>query len=62
MLGRGLLVLIQCTAVISSVQVIDMPNKQIASVNYSRLKLCDATAKVIAKGFDILGLKYVQRM
>jgi arginyl-tRNA synthetase len=45
-----------------AVQVIDMPNKQIASVNFSRLKLCDATAKVMAKGFDILGLKYVSRM
>lgn len=43
-------------------QVIDMKEGEIVSVSESRLKLCDSTAKVMAKGFDILGLRYVMRM
>lgn len=31
-------------------------------VNMWRLLLCEATATVMAKGFDILGIKPVQRM
>ena len=39
-----------------------MENKVIVSVNASRLKLCESTAKVMAKGFEILGLRYVALM
>ena len=35
---------------------------QIVKVNMWRLLLCEATATVMAKGFDILGIKPVQRM
>ncbi|KAG8439184.1 hypothetical protein GDO86_005413 [Hymenochirus boettgeri] len=40
----------------------DRQTGQIVKVNMSRLLLCDATAAVMAKGFDILGIKPVQRM
>lgn len=35
---------------------------QIVKVNMWRLLLCEATATIMAKGFDILGIKPVQRM
>lgn len=35
---------------------------QIVKVNMWRLLLCEATATVMAKGFDILGIKPVERM
>lgn len=35
---------------------------QIVKVNMWRLLLCEATATVMAKGFDILGIKPVQKM
>ncbi|XP_018418035.1 PREDICTED: arginine--tRNA ligase, cytoplasmic isoform X2 [Nanorana parkeri] len=34
----------------------------VIKVNMGRMLLCDATAAVMAKGFDILGIKPVQRM
>lgn len=40
----------------------DRQTGQIVKVNMSRMLLCDATAAVMAKGFDILGIKPVQRM
>ncbi|OCT87804.1 arginine--tRNA ligase, cytoplasmic [Xenopus laevis] len=40
----------------------DRQTGQIIKVNMSRLLLCDAAAAVMAKGFDILGLKPVQKM
>ncbi|XP_063784302.1 arginine--tRNA ligase, cytoplasmic isoform X2 [Pseudophryne corroboree] len=40
----------------------DRQTGQIVKVNMARMLLCDATAAVMAKGFDILGLKPVQRM
>ena len=43
-------------------QVIEMNDGVIQNVNASRLKLCESTAQVMAKGFDILGLRYVPRM
>ena len=46
-----------------SAQVTNMNKEgQLVDVNYSRLALCDATAKVMAAGFNILGLRYVPRM
>lgn len=35
---------------------------QIVKVNTWRLLLCEATATIMAKGFDILGIKPVERM
>ncbi|XP_069620004.1 arginine--tRNA ligase, cytoplasmic isoform X2 [Ranitomeya imitator] len=40
----------------------DRQTGQIVNVNMSRMLLCDATAAVMAKGFDILGIKPVQKM
>uniref|UniRef100_A0A663MVN1 Arginine--tRNA ligase, cytoplasmic n=1 Tax=Athene cunicularia TaxID=194338 RepID=A0A663MVN1_ATHCN len=40
----------------------DRQSGQIVKVNMWRLLLCEATATVMAKGFDILGIKPVQRM
>ncbi|KAG8579042.1 hypothetical protein GDO81_010695 [Engystomops pustulosus] len=40
----------------------DRQTGQIVKVNMGRMLLCDATAAVMAKGFDILGIKPVQRM
>ncbi|XP_041881328.1 arginine--tRNA ligase, cytoplasmic isoform X1 [Corvus kubaryi] len=40
----------------------DRQTGQIVKVNMWRLLLCEATATVMAKGFDILGIKPVQRM
>ncbi|KAM4748563.1 arginine--tRNA ligase, cytoplasmic [Rhinophrynus dorsalis] len=40
----------------------DRQTGQIVKVNMSRMLLCDATAAIMAKGFDILGIKPVQRM
>ncbi|XP_062358077.1 arginine--tRNA ligase, cytoplasmic isoform X2 [Cinclus cinclus] len=40
----------------------DRQTGQIVKVNMWRLLLCEATAIVMAKGFDILGIKPVQRM
>ncbi|KAJ7401542.1 Arginine--tRNA ligase, cytoplasmic [Pitangus sulphuratus] len=40
----------------------DRQSGQIVKVNMWRLLLCEATAAVMAKGFDILGIKPVQRM
>lgn len=35
---------------------------EIVNVNMWRMLLCEATAAVMAKGFDILGIKPVQKM
>lgn len=35
---------------------------EIVKVNMWRLLLCEATAAVMAQGFDILGIKPVQKM
>lgn len=46
-------------------QLLQLPHcsaGQIVKVNMWRLLLCEATATVMAKGFDILGIKPVQRM
>ncbi|KAM4037028.1 arginine--tRNA ligase, cytoplasmic isoform 3-T4 [Anomaloglossus baeobatrachus] len=40
----------------------DRQTGQIVKVNMSRMLLCDATAAVMAKGFEMLGIKPVQRM
>ncbi|KAM9312744.1 arginine--tRNA ligase, cytoplasmic [Gastrophryne carolinensis] len=40
----------------------DRQTGQIVKVNMGRMLLCEATAAVMAKGFDILGIKPVQRM
>uniref|UniRef100_A0A8B9CR49 Arginine--tRNA ligase, cytoplasmic n=1 Tax=Anser brachyrhynchus TaxID=132585 RepID=A0A8B9CR49_9AVES len=40
----------------------DRQSGQIVKVNMWRLLLCEATAMIMAKGFDILGIKPVQRM
>ncbi|XP_073507210.1 arginine--tRNA ligase, cytoplasmic isoform X2 [Phyllobates terribilis] len=40
----------------------DRQTGQIVKVNMSRMLLCDATAAVMSKGFEILGIKPVQRM
>eukprot|EP01134_Creolimax_fragrantissima_P003964 CFRG3964T1 len=40
----------------------EIKDRQIVSVNMSRIKITQAVATVMAKCFDILGLKYVQRM
>ncbi|XP_044136837.1 arginine--tRNA ligase, cytoplasmic [Bufo gargarizans] len=40
----------------------DRQTGQIVKVNMGRMLLCHATAVVMAKGFDILGIKPVQRM
>ncbi|XP_033373506.1 arginine--tRNA ligase, cytoplasmic isoform X2 [Parus major] len=40
----------------------DRQTGQIVKVNMWRLLLCEATATVMAKGFDILGIKPVERM
>ncbi|KAK2524949.1 hypothetical protein Q9233_009268 [Columba guinea] len=40
----------------------DRQSGQIVKVNMWRLLLCEATAIVMARGFDILGIKPVQRM
>uniref|UniRef100_A0A8C0BJK8 Arginine--tRNA ligase, cytoplasmic n=1 Tax=Buteo japonicus TaxID=224669 RepID=A0A8C0BJK8_9AVES len=40
----------------------DRQSGQIVKVNMWRLLLCEATATIMAKGFDILGIKPVQRM
>ncbi|XP_056372464.1 arginine--tRNA ligase, cytoplasmic isoform X2 [Hyla sarda] len=40
----------------------DRQTGQVIKVNMGRMLLCDATASVMAKGFDILGIKPVQRM
>ncbi|XP_075455279.1 arginine--tRNA ligase, cytoplasmic [Ascaphus truei] len=40
----------------------DRQTGQIVKVNMCRMLLCDATAAIMAKGFDILGIKPVQRM
>ncbi|NXS13919.1 SYRC protein, partial [Neodrepanis coruscans] len=40
----------------------DRQSGQIVKVNMWRLLLCEATAAIMAKGFDILGIKPVQRM
>uniref|UniRef100_A0A8D2MMX5 Arginine--tRNA ligase, cytoplasmic n=1 Tax=Zonotrichia albicollis TaxID=44394 RepID=A0A8D2MMX5_ZONAL len=40
----------------------DRQTGQIVKVNMWRLLLCEATATIMAKGFDILGIKPVQRM
>jgi len=34
----------------------------IVKVDHGRLALCEVTAKVLAKCFEILGLKYVEKM
>lgn len=34
----------------------------VVKINHGRLTLCEVTAKVLAKCFDILGLKYVEKM
>ena len=34
----------------------------IVKINHGRLTLCEVTAQVLAKCFDILGLKYVEKM
>jgi len=34
----------------------------IQKIHYGRLILCEATANVLKAGFDILGLKYVEKM
>lgn len=35
---------------------------EVVKVNMWRMLLCEATAAVMAKGFDILGINPVQRM
>ncbi|XP_006632005.1 arginine--tRNA ligase, cytoplasmic [Lepisosteus oculatus] len=40
----------------------DRKTGEVVKVNMWRMLLCEATASVMAKGFDILGLKPVQRM
>uniref|UniRef100_W5LD78 Arginine--tRNA ligase, cytoplasmic n=1 Tax=Astyanax mexicanus TaxID=7994 RepID=W5LD78_ASTMX len=40
----------------------DRQTGEVVKVNMWRMLLCEATAAVMAKGFDILGLKPVQRM
>ncbi|KAM5171266.1 arginine--tRNA ligase, cytoplasmic [Mantella aurantiaca] len=40
----------------------DRQTGTVVKVNMGRMLLCDATAAVMAKGFDILGIKPVQRM
>ncbi|MBN3290579.1 SYRC protein, partial [Polypterus senegalus] len=40
----------------------DRQTGEVVKVNMWRMLLCEATASVMAKGFDILGLKPVQRM
>uniref|UniRef100_A0A8C5Q9X7 Arginine--tRNA ligase, cytoplasmic n=1 Tax=Leptobrachium leishanense TaxID=445787 RepID=A0A8C5Q9X7_9ANUR len=40
----------------------DRQTGKIVKVNMGRMLLCDATAAIMAKGFDILGIKPVQRM
>ncbi|MBN3320632.1 SYRC protein, partial [Atractosteus spatula] len=40
----------------------DRKTGEVVKVNMWRMLLCEATAAVMAKGFDILGLKPVQRM
>lgn len=40
----------------------DRQTGNVIKVNMGRMLLCDATAAVMAKGFDILGIKPVQRM
>nr|XP_033783192.1 arginine--tRNA ligase, cytoplasmic isoform X2 [Geotrypetes seraphini] len=40
----------------------DRQTGNIVKVNMWRMLLCDATAAIMAKGFDILGIKPVQRM
>jgi arginyl-tRNA synthetase len=34
----------------------------VVKINYGRLTLCEITAQVLAKCFDILGLKFVEKM
>lgn len=55
--GRAVLVLSSC-----SISYLDVFAGQIVKVNMWRLLLCEATAMIMAKGFDILGIKPVQRM
>lgn len=45
-----------------SISYLDVFAGQIVKVNMWRLLLCEATAMIMAKGFDILGIKPVQRM
>lgn len=50
------------TSFYDSCQCVTMKDGAVVEVNMSRLKLCEATARTMATGFDILGLKYVNRM
>lgn len=43
-------------------RVIDVDADGVAVPNSSRVLLCRATASVLAKGFDLLGLAYVDKM
>ena len=48
--------------ILESLLSLSLPPGEVIKVNMWRMLLCEATAAIMAKGFEILGINPVQRM